>query len=160
MPTPICTVTFEYKALKKNNTRGLYEEIRYVFWILSLWSPTCTIFLNTVVLLSKTGGKQVAHVNSRHNYSNKNNDFSLDSLTIYNGPDVAMGTKIGQYCGSLGSFPSTLPNENKIKSIGKDIFLQFTTDGSKTDKGFRISYKEVCKFLILKLKKYSHQLQT
>ena len=78
----------------------------------------------------------------------------MDSLTIYNGPDVAMGTKIGQYCGFLGSFPS------KIESKEKEIFLRFTTDMSRTDKGFRISYKEVCKFLILKLKKYSHQIQT
>ena len=57
--------------------------------------------------------------------------------------------EIGQYCGTLGSFPSNLPNANKIKSIGKEIFLRFKTDSSETDKGFRISYKEVCKFLIL-----------
>ena len=59
--------------------------------------------------------------------------------------------EIGQYCGLLGSFPSNLPNGNEIKSSGQDIFLRFTTDGSVTDKGFRISYKEVCKFLILML---------
>ena len=57
--------------------------------------------------------------------------------------------EIGQYCGTLGSFPSNLPNANKIKSKGKDIFLRFKTDSSETDKGFRISYKEVCKFLML-----------
>ena len=56
---------------------------------------------------------------------------------------------IGQYCGTLGTFPSNLPNANKIKSKGKEIFLRFKTDSSVTDKGFRISYKEVCKFLIL-----------
>jgi hypothetical protein len=67
---------------------------------------------------------------------------SFDSLTIYDGPDVESGVESGQYCGSLGS-SSNLPNENKIKSIGKDIFLQFTTDVSGMDKGFRISYKEV-----------------
>ena len=57
--------------------------------------------------------------------------------------------EIGQYCGTLGSFPSNLPNANKIKSKGKEIFLRFKTDSSETDKGFRISYKEVCKYLIL-----------
>ena len=87
-----------------------------------------------------------------YNYSNKNNDFSFDFLTIYNGPDVATGIEIDQYCGSLegdSNLPTTSSNENKITSIGKDIFLQFTTDVSGTDKGFRISYKEVCKFLII-----------
>ena len=60
-----------------------------------------------------------------------------------------MGTEIGQYCGTLGSSQSNLPNENKIKSNEKEIFLRFTTDSQVTDKGFRISYKEVCKFLII-----------
>ena len=81
-------------------------------------------------------------------HSNKNNDSSFDSLTIYNGPDVETGVEIGQYCGTLGS-SSNLPNENKIKSNGQDIFLRFTSDVSDADKGFRISYKEVCKFLII-----------
>ena len=83
------------------------------------------------------------------------NNFRYDFLAIYDGPD-STSTRIGRYCGSLESSFSNLPSDKIIISTTKELFLQFTTDSSVVLKGFRISYKEIGKFLVCTANSKAH----
>ena len=88
-------------------------------------------------------------------FAHKIIDFRYDFLAIYDGPD-STSTRIGRYCGSLESSFSNLPSDKIIISTTKELFLQFTTDSSVVLKGFRISYKEIGKFLVCTANSKAH----
>ena len=59
------------------------------------------------------------------------NNFSYDSLTIYDG-DSSASPMLGEYCGT------TIP-PNHISS-SNEMTIQFQTDGSVTKNGFMLEY--------------------
>ena len=65
-------------------------------------------------------------------YTKDYNDFSRDTLTLYDG-DSEASPLLAKHCG--GSIPSTYYSQTNM------AFIHFQTDGSVTGTGFELEYK-------------------
>ena len=70
------------------------------------------------------------------------NDFSRDTLTLYDG-DSEASALLAKLCG--GSIPSTYYSQTNM------AFIHFQTDGSVTGTGFELEYKPTSKLCSIKI---------